>query len=243
MLGIVLDVATVVFFIIMFKKCAVKSQLKNAMESVTYIVSSVVAVPIAVFLGDFCYSSFFRPVIMGRIEKTVMDSGNVDTSLTTVDRIMNHMPTMVNNGARIYHTTSGDNLNRLNLLLAGDLSSATGEIVDILARSVIDGVVRALFFAVVFAGCYRLLRAFYPTVEAYFYNPDRAAVSPTNGMVLGAGKIVVIFLMILSMIQLVGPVLPDFVLFRPETYSQSYIFKIFSENNLLMLFLGEGITG
>ena len=134
-------------------------------------------------------------------------------------------------------------LNQLNKLLAGDLSSATGEIVDILARSVVDGVVRALFFGVAFAGCYRLLRAFYPTVEAYFYNPDRAAVSPTNGMVLGAGKIVVIFLIILSMIQLVGPVLPDFILFRPETYSQSYIFKIFNENNLLMLFLGEGITG
>ena len=243
MLGIVLDVATIAFFIFMFKKAAEKSQLKNAMESVTFIISSALSVPIAVFLGDFCYSSFFRPVIMGRIEKTVVDSGNVDTSLNTVDRIMTHMPTMVNNGARIYHTTTGENLNQLNKLLAGDLTTATGAIVDILARPVIDGVVRALFFAVAFAGFYRLLKAFYPTVEAYFYNPDRASVSPTNGMVLGVGRIVVIFLIILSMIQLVGPILPDFILFRPETYSQSFIFKIFSENNLLMLFLGEGITG
>ena len=87
------DYSTIAFFIVMFKRSAVKSQLKNAMESVTYIISSVVAVPIAVFLGDFCYASFFRPVIIERIEKTVLDSGNVDTSLTTVDRIMNHMPT------------------------------------------------------------------------------------------------------------------------------------------------------
>lgn len=225
----------------MFKKCAVKSQLKNAMESLIFIVSAVMSVPIGVFLGDFCYSSFFRPVIIDRVESIVTTSADVDTSMNSVQRIMSGMPTMVNNAARIYHTTSGESLNQLNKLLAGDLSTATGEIVDILARPVIDGVVRALFFAVAFAGCYRLLRAFYPTIEAYFYNPDRAAVSPINGMVLGSGRIVAIFLITLSMVQLVGPVLPDFILFRPELYSQSFIFKLFSENNLLMLFLGEGI--
>lgn len=241
MLGIVLDAATIFFFIVMFKKCAVKSQLKNAMESLIFIVSAVMSVPIGVFLGDFCYSSFFRPVIIDRVESIVTTSADVDTSMNSVQRIMSGMPTMVNNAARIYHTTSGESLNQLNKLLAGDLSTATGEIVDILARPVIDGVVRALFFAVAFAGCYRLLRAFYPTIEAYFYNPDRAAVSPINGMVLGSGRIVAIFLITLSMVQLVGPVLPDFILFRPELYSQSFIFKLFSENNLLMLFLGEGI--
>ncbi len=242
MLGLVLDVATIVFFIVMFKKCAVKSQLKNAVESLIYIASAFVAVPIGVFLGDFCYSSFFRPVIVERVEALVMTSGDVDTSMNSVERIMSGMPTMVNNGARLYHTTTGDSLNQINKLLAGDLSTATGEIVDIIARPVIDGVVRALFFAIAFAGVYRLLRAFYPTIEAYFYNPDRAAVSPTNGMVLGSGRVVVILLMILTMMQLVGPVLPDFVLFHTELYSQSFIFKLFSENNLIMLFLGEGIV-
>ena len=60
-------------------------------------------------------------------------------------------------------------------------------------------------------------------------------------MVLGAGRVVVILLITLSMVRLVGPVLPDFVLFHTELYSQSFIFKLFSENNLIMLFLGEGI--
>ncbi len=226
----------------MFKRCAVKTQLKNAVESLMFAASAFVAVPIGVFLGNFCYSNFFRPVIVDRVETLVTTSADVDTSMNSIERIMSGMPTMVNNGARIYHTISGDNLNQINKLLAGDLSTATGEIVDIIARPVIDGVVRALFFAIAFAGCYRLFRAFYPTIEAYFYNPDRAAVSPTNGMVLGAGKVVVIFLIILSMIQLVGPVLPDFILFRPELYSQSFIFKLFNENNLIMLFLGEGLT-
>ena len=242
MLGIFLDAATIVFFIYMFKKCAVKSQLKNAVESIMFVASAIVSVPIGVFLGNFCYSSFFRPVIVERVETLVTTSADVDTSMNPIERIMSGMPTMVNNGARIYHTTTGDSLNQINKLLAGDLSTATGEIVDIIARPVIDGVVRALFFAIAFAGCYRLLRAFYPTIEAYFYNPDRAAVSPTNGMVLGAGRIVVIFLIVLSMVQLVGPVLPDFILFRPELYSQSFIFKLFSENNLIMLFLGEGLA-
>ena len=241
MFGFLLDAATIVFFLYMFKKCAVKAQLKNAVESMMFIASAIVSVPIGVFLGDFCYSSFFRPVIIDRVESIVTTSGDVDTSMNSIERIMSGMPAMVNNAARIYHTTSGENLNQLNKLLAGDLSTATGEIVDILARPVIDGVVRILFFCIAFAGCYRLLRAFYPTIEAFFYNPDRAAVSPTNGMVLGAGRIVVIFLIILSIIQLVGPVLPDFILFRPELYSQSFIFKLFSENNLIMLFLGEGI--
>ena len=54
MLGLVLDAATIAFFIYMFKKCAVKSQLKNAVESIIFIVSAIVAVPIGVFLGDFC---------------------------------------------------------------------------------------------------------------------------------------------------------------------------------------------
>jgi len=225
----------------MFKKCAVKSQLKNAVESLIFIASTIVAVPIGVFLGDVCYSNFFRPVIIERVSVLVTTSGDVDTSMNPVERIMSGMPTMVNNGARIYHTTTGDSLNQINKLLAGDLSSATGEIVDIIARPVIDGVVRALFFAIAFAGLYRLLRAFYPTIEAYFYNPDRAAVSPTNGMVLGAGRVVVILLMALSMMRLVGPVLPDFILFHTDLYSQSFIFKLFNENNLIMLFLGEGI--
>ena len=225
----------------MFKKCAVKSQLKNAVESLIFIASTIVAVPIGVFLGDVCYSNFFRPVIIERVSVLVTTSGDVDTSMNPVERIMSGMPTMVNNGARIYHTTTGDSLNQINKLLAGDLSSATGEIVDIIARPVIDGVVRALFFAFAFAGLYRLLRAFYPTIEAYFYNPDRAAVSPTNGMVLGAGRVVVILLMALSMMRLVGPVLPDFILFHTDLYSQSFIFKLFNENNLIMLFLGEGI--
>ena len=225
----------------MFKKCAVKSQLKNAVEYLIFIASTIVAVPIGVFLGDVCYSNFFRPVIIERVSVLVTTSGDVDTSMNPVERIMSGMPTMVNNGARIYHTTTGDSLNQINKLLAGDLSSATGEIVDIIARPVIDGVVRALFFAIAFAGLYRLLRAFYPTIEAYFYNPDRAAVSPTNGMVLGAGRVVVILLMALSMMRLVGPVLPDFILFHTDLYSQSFIFKLFNENNLIMLFLGEGI--
>lgn len=241
MLGLVLDAATIFFFIYMFKKCAVKSQLKNAVESLIFIASTIVAVPIGVFLGDVCYSNFFRPVIIERVSVLVTTSGDVDTSMNPVERIMSGMPTMVNNGARIYHTTTGDSLNQINKLLAGDLSSATGEIVDIIARPVIDGVVRALFFAIAFAGLYRLLRAFYPTIEAYFYNPDRAAVSPTNGMVLGAGRVVVILLMALSMMRLVGPVLPDFILFHTDLYSQSFIFKLFNENNLIMLFLGEGI--
>ena len=241
MLGLVLDAAIIAFFIYMFKKCAVKSQIKNAVESMMFISSAIVSVPIGVFLGDFCYTSFFRPVIVERVEALVTTSGDVDTSMNSIERIMSGMPTMVNNGARAYHTTTGDSLNRINMLLAGDLTTATGEIVDIIARPVVDGVLRALFFAIAFAGFYRLMRAFYPTVEAYFYNPDRAAVSPANGMVLGSGRVVVILLIILSMCRLVGPVLPDFVLFHSELYSQSLIFRLFNENNLIMLFLGEGI--
>ena len=60
MFGFLLDAATIVFFLYMFKKCAVKSQLKNAVESMMFIASAIVSVPIGVFLGDFCYSSFFK---------------------------------------------------------------------------------------------------------------------------------------------------------------------------------------
>ncbi|MBQ5544785.1 MAG: hypothetical protein IIU00_03830 [Clostridia bacterium] len=244
MLGIVLDILTVLFLLLLLKKCSSRTKLRNVVESIGYVLSTFVAVPIAVFLGDFCYSSFYRPVVIERVRSLVETSGDVDPSVDPLERIMNGMPMVVNNGARMYHTTSGKSLAQINWLLSGDLSasSTTGDIVDLLARPVVDGVLRALFFVVVLAGCYRLLRAFYPTVEAYFYNPDRAAVSPTIGMVLGAGKVLVIFLSLLSVLSLAGAVLPDYYLFRDSTYSHSFLFRLFYEDNLIMLFLGKGLS-
>lgn len=241
MLGILLDVATIIFFIYMFKQCSQKSKLQNAVESIGYIISSVISIPIAVFTADFCYSNFFRRAIIDQVDPLVRTSNEVDASINAVERIMTGMPSIVNNGARVYKTTTGENLDKINHILSGDLSNATEQIVDIIARPVIDGILRALFFAVVFAACYYLLKAFYPTVEAYFYTPDRAAVSPVVGMVLGAGKVMVIFLVALSMIELVGPILPDFYLFRASTYNWSFLFKLFCKDNLIMLFLGDGV--
>lgn len=242
MLGILLDIATILFFFYMFKKCASKTKLKNAVESIGYVISAAVSVPIAVFLGDFCYKNFFRPVVIERVRTLVETSGDVDASINPVDRIMTGMPTMVNHGARIYNTTTGESLAQVTKLLSGDLSSVSGDIVDIIARPVIDGVLRALFFMIVFAGLYRLFRAFYPTIEAYFYNPDRAVVSPTIGVVAGACKVLAVYLIILSIIALVGPILPDWYAFRPSSYSHSFLFKLFYEDNLIMLFLGKGLT-
>ena len=242
MLGFILDIGVILFFVYMFKKCAAKSQLQNAVESVQYILSAVISVPIGVFLGDFCYTHFFRPVIIERVDSLVKTSADVDTSIDPVTRIMTGMPAMVNNGARIYKTTTGSNLSEINRLLAGNLSLATGGIVDIVARPVIDGILRALFFAIAFAACYQFFKAFYPTIEAYLYNPDRAVVSPTIGLVLGAAKVVVILLSAIAIIQLVGVILPDFVLFRPETYRHSFLYKIFSDNNIIMMFLGDNIV-
>lgn len=241
MLGILLDVVTIIFFIYMFKKCSVKSKLQNAVESMAYIISAVVSVPIAVFIADFCYTSFFRTAIINRVESLVKTSNEVDASVNTVERIMTGMPTIVNNGTKIYKTTSGDNLAEIKKLLSGDLSSVSGDIVDIIARPIIDGILRALFFVVIFAACYKLFKAFYPTVEAYFYTPDRAAVSPVIGMVLGAGKVMVVSLIVISMIELVGAILPDIYIFRPKNYNCSFLFKLFCKDNLLMMFLGKDI--
>lgn len=241
MLGILLDVATIIFFIYMFKKCSQKSKLKNIVESIIYIISTVISVPIAILAADFSYSSFFRPAITDQVDTLVKTSNDVDASINPIERIMTGMPTIVNNAAEIYETTTGENLKKINKILSGDLSNASGEIVDIIARPVIDGILRALFFAVFFAACYYLFKAFYPTVEAYFYTPDRVAVSPVVGMVLGVGKVMVVFLIAVSMIELICPILPDFYLFRPSTYNWSFLFKLFCKDNLLMLFLGDNI--
>ena len=242
MLGFLLDAASVAFLIYMLKKCAKRTKLRNAVESIAYILSACVCVPVAAFLGSFCYRSFYRPVIVERVRSLVETSGDVDASVDPIARIMTGMPATVNNGVRIYGNTQGESLTQLNRLLSGDLTAVTGEIVDIIAGPVIDGVLRALFFGLLFAGCYRFFRAFYPTIEAYFYNPDRAAVSPTVCMVLGTGKVIVVFLAVLSMIALVGPVLPDWYIFRPSSYSHSFLFRLFDEDNLIMLFLGKGLT-
>ena len=241
LLGIVLDIATICFFVYMFKKCAVKSQLQNTVESLGFIASAFISVPIGTFLGDFCYRNFFRPVIIERVDTLVKTAADVDSSIDPIARIMTGMPTMVNNAAKTYQTTSGENLKQLNKLLAGDLNSVTGDIVDIMARPVIEGLLRALFFALAFVACYQFFKAFYPTIEAYFYHPDRAAISPTIGMVLGSGKVVTVFLIALSMIRLVGAVLPDIFIFRASTYSHSFIYSLFNERNLILLFLGNGI--
>lgn len=243
MLGIVLDIATALFLFYLLKKSAAKTKLRNVVESVAYVISACVSVPVAVFLGDVCYTNLYRPVVVERVRTLVETAGDVDKSIDPVERILSGMPTAVNHGVKIYHNTSGESLAQINRLLAGDLQapSVTQDIVDILARPVIDGVLRALFFVVLMAGLYRLFRAFYPTVEAYFYHADRAAVSPTIGMVLGAGKILVVLLSVFSIIALVGPVLPDYYIFRPSSYSHSFLFQLFYEDNLIMLFLGKGL--
>ena len=225
----------------MFKKCAVRSQLQNTVESLGFIASAFVSVPMGTFLGDFCYKNFFRPVIIERVDTLVKTAADVDSSIDPIARIMTGMPSMVNNASSTYQTITGENLRQLNKLLAGDLNSVTGDIVDIMARPVIEGLLRALFFGLAFVACYQFFKAFYPTIEAYFYNPDRAAISPTIGMVLGSGKVITVFLIILSMIRLVGAVLPDIFIFRASTYSHSFIYGLFSERNLLLLFLGNGI--
>lgn len=242
MLGILFDIATIVFFMYMFKVCASRTKLKNAVESIAYAISAFISIPVAVFLGDVCYKNFFRPVVVERVRSLVETSGDVDSSVDPIARIMKGMPTMVNNGVKVYNNTRGESLTQITKLLSGDLTTVTGDIVDIIARPIIDGVLRALFFCIAFAALYRLFREFYPTMEAYFYNPDRAAISPTIGMVTGACKVLVVFLIILSMIALVGPVLPDWYIFRPSSYNHSFIFKLFYNHNIIMLFLGKGLT-
>lgn len=241
MLGILLDAAVIVFLIFMFKKCAEKSKLQNAVESMMCVASCIISVPVAVVTADFCYMNFFKQAIVKQVDTLVQTSNEVDASINTIERIMTGMPSIVNNGAGMYKTTSGENLEKINRILSGDLTNATGEIVDIIARPVIDGVLRALFFAIMLAAFYYLFKAFYPTVEAYFYTPDRAAVSPVVSMVLGSAKVMVIFLIALSIIELVGPILPDFYLTRASSYNWSFLFKLFCKDNLIMLFLGDGI--
>lgn len=241
MLGILLDAAVIVFFIFMFKKCAEKSKLQNAVESMVSVVSCIISVPVAVVTADFCYINFFKQAIVKQVDTLVQTSNEVDASINAIERIMTGMPSIVNNGARLYKTTSGENLDKINRLLSGDLTNATGEIVDIIARPVIDGVLRALFFVIMLTAFYYLFKAFYPTVEAYFYTPDRAAVSPVVSMVLGSAKVMVIFLIALSIIELVGPILPDFYLTRAASYNWSFLFKLFCKDNLIMLFLGDGV--
>lgn len=241
MLGILIDIAVIVFFICMFKKCAEKSKLQNAVESIVSVASCLVSIPAAVVTADFCYLNFFKQAIVKQVDVLVQTSNEVDASINTIDRIMTGMPSIVNNGSRLYKTIEGENLDKINRILAGDLSNATGEIVDIIARPVVDGILRALFFAVMLTACYYLFKAFYPTVEAYFYTPDRAAVSPVVSMVLGAGKVVTIFLMALSLIELVIPILPDCYFTRTSSYNWSFLFKLFCKDNLIMLFLGDGV--
>ncbi len=241
LLGILLDIAVIVFFVCMFKKCAERSKLQNAVESIVSVVSCVVSIPVAVVTADFCYLNFFKQAIVKQVDTLVQTSNEVDASINAVERIMTGMPSIVNNGSRLYKTTVGENLNKINRVLSGDLTNATGEIVDIIARPVIDGILRALFFAVMLTACYYLFKAFYPTVEAYFYTPDRAAVSPVVSMVLGAGKIMVVFLIALSLIELVDPILPDCYFTRSSSYNWSFLFKLFCKDNLIMLFLGDGV--
>ena len=86
----------------------------------------------------------------GYLVKTAAD---VDSSIDPIARIMTGMPSMVNNASSTYQTITGENLRQLNKLLAGDLNSVTGDIVDIMARPVIEGLLRALFFGLAFVAC------------------------------------------------------------------------------------------
>ncbi len=241
MLGIFADAALIAFVVWLFKGCSKKSRLQNTVESLGYVLAAIVSVPVAVAVADFSYSAIFRDTIVDQIEPLVTTINNVDSGDNILGRIMTGMPTIVVNAADIYQTTTGDNLVQINRVLAGDLSLASELLVDIIAQPVITGVLRALFFTVLFMALVMGLKAAYPSIEAYFYTPDRMAVSPVVCMVAGLGKVVAVLLICVALLELVGPILPDIYIFRPSSYSWSFVFKLFCKDNLLMFFLGDGV--
>ncbi len=236
-MGILIDLAIIGIFVLYIYKNRKTTMLRCMMETMCYIVSIVLAIPSSIFLSEFSYKNFFRPAIVDKLDKQVVGS-----RLTAgYNAVMQEMPTMVKNAADSYGVSASEVRSRVDTLVNSTSNTAAKEITDIVARPVIEGVFRAVFFLILFIAFMFVMKAVAATVENLLYTPDRVVINTPLCGVFGAFKAMIVLLFAVTVIQFMLPALWSKPLEMTSFFSTSFLFKLFYHNNVITLFLGKGI--
>ena len=240
-MGIIIDVLILLFFFLCIRKNYRKKQLRCSLETGSTVLAMIFSVPLAEMCADLIYQKVFRNALAHNLAEVVSENASAESHSTAMARVMDEMPSVINNAAESYQTTIPANVEEIERILGSGSYSTAENITDIVAGPVIQGIFRAVFCLIFFFGLCYLIKSFSAIIENALYSPERAVQNTVLCAVLGCAKGLVIFTMIVAVIQLVLPALPHLPILNAETLSKSFLFRLFYHQNVLMLFLGKGI--
>ncbi|MBP3415291.1 MAG: hypothetical protein J6L81_08865 [Clostridia bacterium] len=241
-IGILVDVGIIALFFLFARNNSKRTQITVVIETICNVLSAAIAVPLARLLASLSYESFFRNAIAERIKTVVADAATTTSSTGNIQRLLDSLPNMISYAAGSYQTITDESIKKIDSLLVGDVTGSAGKIVDILARPVVEGVFRATYFVVVFVGALYLLKSLGAFVENMMMNADRGSNNAALGAAMGCIKCAVFITIVIAAMRLCIPTIPEqWQFLSGENLTGSLFFRMFYDQNILMLFLGKGI--
>ena len=240
-MGIILDILILLVFLLFIVKNTRKTQIRCGLETICFVLSAAFSVPIATVLAELCYSKLFRGALAHNLEPVLLATSKLSGNFSNYDRVMEKMPSVVRFASESYQINTEENIAEVERLVSGSPYDAAELITDIVAQPVIEGIFRAVFCVLFFCGLLYLLKSFASIIENAMYTPDRASQNTVLCGVYGCFKALVTMSVVVAAIQFILPALPTIPFFNTETFSSSFIFRLFYHQNILVLFLGKGI--
>lgn len=240
-MGIIIDVLILLLFLRFVMKNYKRPQLRCGIETICFVLAAALAVPICIMLSSFCYELIFRDVFCENIANVVSSSASMESTVSRYSLIMDELPSVIRNGANGYQTNTDAVIAEVERIIQSEASDAAERIIDLVARPVLEGVFRGTFCLIFFIGLQYLLTSIGAVVENALYTPERAIQNPVLCGVLGCFKCLTVVTVIITALQLILPALPPLPLLNAEALGSSFLFRLFYHQNILMLFLGNGI--
>jgi len=239
--GIIIDVLIILFFVLCVKRNYRKQQLRCGLETISSVMAMFFTIPLSVGAAQLVYSTIFRGALAHNLEGMMSNTLQSEAQTSAISRVMAQMPSVINNAAGSYQTTIGQNVAEVERLVSSGSASATYLIVDVVAGPIIQGIFRAVFCLVLYWGLSYLFKSLGAFIENMIYTAELAVQNSILCGVFGCVKGFVGLTVGIAVIQLILPALPSIPIFNAETLSQSFLFRLFYHQNILMLFLGKGI--
>ncbi len=241
-MGIILDIIIILVFALFIVKNYKLPQLRCGLETGAYILSAALSVPISIALSKLAYGKLFRNALAHNIEGVIEETSAISgMHVSNIGRVMEKMPTVVQNAKTSYQILSTENLDAIDRLVSSGASDASLKVVDILAQPVLEGIFRSVFAAIFFCGLLYLTKSLAAVVENALYTQEREAKNTVLCAVFGCVKALVAVTLGVTVIQLVLPTLPVMPILNAENLGNSFLFRLFYYQNILLLFLGRDI--
>ena len=241
-LGVLVDILIIGIFILFARKNSKLSQITAVIETIANVLAAVISVPLANLAARFSYNSFFRNAIAERIQAVVDEAVTTTSSTDHIKRILDELPKMVSYAAGSYQILTDENREAVSSLLVGDVSGSSVKIVDILAGPIVQGVFRATFFVIFFCFLLYLFKSLGGFFENVLMNADRGSLNRPLGAAMGCIKCAVFVTIVIACMRLCIPTIPEqWQFLSGENLTGSLLFRMFYDQNALMLFLGKGI--